>query len=413
MGRKGYLIPEIIEINLITGEKTGKDLKKLVNNELGFDIPMHFQKSFDHGLIKLLEEEKIKIIGYDKSCDDRKVKQAFKSDTIIFDSSKRFTRPDINDTLNKMNIDNDAYQKIRFLFKSRLNDYNEIEKKRWDHLNSYVFCLSPLEIKNILSRFYNIKEIYNKIENLSEKEEIALFSWRQKELIKPNKEDANILNLFDNEIEEVLCGSLLRIISSYNKKEIKIWFYPSTTEEFENNKFDHNLPDLNNLKSINPNPNDKRFSSENNTTYLLLLKPFMIDLEGTWNKQMALSQFGFYEPNYVYDFDDTFENTVDIISTYSKEEKLIINEILAKGLSDEPGSKQIFWDLTKKFKKVNYKDRINRVLGMFEDDNYGNKENISLNNLSKQDGHVIQIKKYLKRSEELKDLTKPIYQKSR
>jgi len=168
------------------------------------------------------------------------------------------------------------------------------------------------------------------------------------------------------------------------------------------------LPDLNNLKSLNPNPNDKKFSSRNNVTYLLLLKPIMIDLDGTWNKEMALSQFGFYEPHYVKFYDYQFEKTVDIISTYSKEEKLIINEILAKGLSDELGSKRIFWDLYKKFKKVHYKDRINRVLGMFEEDNNGNKENILLNNLSKQDEHVIQLKKHLKRYEELKDLPKPL-----
>ena len=129
MGRTGYLVPEIIEKNLRNGEKTGKELKKLVYNELGLHIPKHFQKTFDQSLINLLEGEKIKIVGYDKSCDNRKVKQAFKSDTIIFDSSKRLTRPDINDTLNKMNTDNDAYQKIRFLFKSRLKDYNDIEKK--------------------------------------------------------------------------------------------------------------------------------------------------------------------------------------------------------------------------------------------------------------------------------------------
>ena len=119
IGRKGYLIPEIIEKKLVNGEKSGKELKSLVYNELGYDSPKHFQKSFDHALIKILEEEKIKIVGYDKSCDARKVKQAFKSDTIIFDSSKRLTRPDINDTLNKMNIDNDSYQKIN-LFKYKL-----------------------------------------------------------------------------------------------------------------------------------------------------------------------------------------------------------------------------------------------------------------------------------------------------
>ena len=100
----------------------------------------------------------------------------------------------------------------------------------------------------------------------------------------------------------------------------------------------------------------------------------MIDSSSKLTKEDALSRFGFYKPNYIYNFDLTFETTVDIISTYSKEEKLIINEILAKSLSDEPGSKEIFWDLYKKFEKVSYKQRINRVLGMFEEDNFGNKK---------------------------------------
>jgi hypothetical protein len=36
--------------------------------------------------------KKIKITGYDPSQDIRKTKQAFKSDTFIFDSSSRLTR---------------------------------------------------------------------------------------------------------------------------------------------------------------------------------------------------------------------------------------------------------------------------------------------------------------------------------
>ena len=274
-------------------------------------------------------------------------------------------------------------------------------------MNSYVFCLSILEIKNILSRFYNLEEIYNKIENLSEKEELALFSWRRKELVKPTKEETSILNLFNKNIEEMLCGSLLKIISYYNKEDIKVWFYPSSAKNFKNDKFYSVLPDLNKLKSLTIDPNDKKLSSLNNITYLLLLKPFLIDLEGTWTKQTALSQFGFYEPYYVDNFDYTFEKIVDVISTYSKEEKLIINEILAKGLSDEPGSEHLFWDLYKKFDKVSYENRINRVLGMFEEDNCGDKKNSLLNNLSKQDQHVINLKNHLGRTERIRDVPRP------
>ena len=175
MGRKGYMIPEMVKKLLCKGQKSGKELKELVSIELDHNVPKDFKKTFTQALIKLLDDDKIKIIGYDSSFDKRKVKQAFILDPVIFDSSKRLTRPDINDLLIKMNTDNEAYQKIRFLFISKLKDFDDIEKSRWDYLKSWVFSISPEQIKNILSRNYDLKEINNKIKNISDEELRALF----------------------------------------------------------------------------------------------------------------------------------------------------------------------------------------------------------------------------------------------
>ena len=56
MGRKCYLILKIIKKILFNGKKTSKKLKILVYNELSYDVPGYFQKSFDNGLIKLLKD---------------------------------------------------------------------------------------------------------------------------------------------------------------------------------------------------------------------------------------------------------------------------------------------------------------------------------------------------------------------
>jgi len=409
MGRKGYLVPEIIKKILIDGEKSGKELMKLVYNELGFDIPKNFQKTYDQALIKLLEEESIKIVGYDPSCDNRKVKQAFKSDTLIFDSSKRLTRPDINDRLKKMNIDNDAYQKIRFLFKSRLKDFNNIEKSRWEYLNSWVFSISSQEIKEILSIYYDLDNILIKIKDLSFGEERALASWRERKYERPTKEDIKVFEIFDKDFEQLLLGYLLKVLSYYDDKDVKIWFYPATPENFAS-MFKHlpAVPEIKNFKLKSIDKNDRK--SVFDFTYPLLFKPFIvdeeklfIDEEGKWTKNDALYKFGFYEPYYVDNFDLKFENSVDIISTYSDDERAILYEILAKGLSDEPGSLQVFWEFYKKISKVQYKDRINNILGVFAD----TKRDRAFENLSQQDQQVLKLKRELESIDLLNDLPRP------
>ena len=139
MGRKGYQIDEKIKLILINGPKSGKELKNLVKEELGQKLPSKFEKTFDEALIKLLEQEKVKIISYNSSSDDRKVKQAFKSDPLVFDSLKRLTRPDIKNKLDKMEKDNSSYQDIRGLFKKRFEEMIEWNSRNWQNLKNCIF----------------------------------------------------------------------------------------------------------------------------------------------------------------------------------------------------------------------------------------------------------------------------------
>ena len=161
------------------------------------------------------------------------------------------------------------------------------------------------------------------------------------------------------------------------------------------------MPEIKNFKFKSIDKNDRHavfyFTSP------LLFKPFMVDEEGKWRKNDVLYKFGFYEPYYVDNFDLKFENSVDIISTYSDDERAILYEILAKGLSDEPGSLQVFWEFYKKISKVQYKDRINNILGVFAD----SSEYRTFENLSEQDQQVLKLKREIRVVEKLTDILKP------
>ncbi len=142
-------------------------------------------------------------------------------------------------------------------------------------------------------------------------------------------------------------------------------------------------------------------------TYPLLYKPFMIDIEGVSTKENALKDFGFKQHHNIYNYDLKFENCIDIISTYSEEEKMILIEILSKSLSDEPGSQKVFWEFYKKISEISYTNRINKVLGVLEKDTIGNSSRYPYENLSEQDQHIIHVKNYIKMTESFIDLPEP------
>ena len=94
---------------------------------------------------------------------------------------------------------------------------------------------------------------------------------------------------------------------------------------------------------------------------------FSIDKYGIWNEDRALKEGEFENnPETIENFDASFERVIDIISTYPEEEKNILMGILAKGLSDESGSLQIFGTFYKKMESVHYKSRLTSVLGIVE-----------------------------------------------
>jgi len=92
-----------------------------------------------------------------------------------------------------------------------------------------------------------------------------------------------------------------------------------------------------------------------------------VDFNEENNKEIVLLNGGFFPHSKEIDDPDlSFEHTIDIISTYSKENREILLEILAKGLSNEPGSVEVFGEFYYKIEKVNYVNRIKSVFGMFD-----------------------------------------------
>jgi len=232
---------------------------------------------------------------------------------------------------------------------------------------------------------------------------LSLISWRERNLEKPTDSDFDVFNIFNRNVEELLVASLLSTLSCFEKYEnFKVWFYPVTPEKFNKMKFyPFRLHVLKNFEPKQHNPNTK-YSLINDVTYPLLLKPLMVDISGEWSKEDALKYFGFFKPSCVDNFDLEFENSVDIISTYSNEENIILKGILAKGLSDEPGSKAIFWDFYKRIKNIDYNDRINRVLGVLEEDVFPMKDQFE--DLSDEQVRTLEIKRIIDDLEFVMDL---------
>ena len=201
--------------------------------------------------------------------------------------------------------------------------------------------------------------------------------------------------LFNKNIVHLLIESLLKRLSYHDEEKVKIWFYPLETDEFPNyfSNFPP-LPELNNFESIGDLKDS--IMDVNKATYPLLSKPFLIDANGELTKERALNKFGFGTPYPIRDYDLEFEKSMDIISTYSDDEKSILIEILSKGLSDEPGSQEIFWEFYKKIRNISYTNRINTVLGVLEKDTEVNSSGDRYEDLSEEDQEVMMLKHHIK-----------------
>jgi hypothetical protein len=154
-------------------------------------------------------------------------------------------------------------------------------------------------------------------------------------------------------------SSILILLDKYKKENnVKVWLYPMYPFQFYNIWKDL-LYDL----SI------ERYQNLYIETILDPSYTLKVDKYGYWDKKLALKNGG-YE-NYSEKLktpNKAFEHTIDIISTYSDEERRILMGILAKGLSDEPESLQVFAELYKKINAVNYPKRLNNVLGIVSND---------------------------------------------
>lgn len=165
------------------------------------------------------------------------------------------------------------------------------------------------------------------------------------------------------------------------KNDTKIWFYPISPQEFQN--IWYKVPTPQDLR-IPPEEahNGKKTTFKGFFTEMILTKPFKMDLSGVLDKTSALCLAGFPTPTRKYGdnspfqykcfprhrkfptSDFAFKYIIDIISTYSNDDKEVLWGILAKALSDETGALQVFIEFYNRIENVHYGNRLNSVLGI-------------------------------------------------
>lgn len=380
MGRKGYEIDERIKKILKKGTKTGKDLQNDIKKELNTNLPKQFEKTFNQALIKLVEAGDVKIVGYDSSKDNRKFKQSFSSDPLIFDSSKRLTRPQIQKLLNELYTNDEAYQSIKKLFKERVIELGDFEKDRWDRLKEWAIYFTLEEINEALSEVCDLNTMKDVILSLDEKEKEELSDlyrfWYAVQDAYPEEgiplvkklqqitserhliKDKNILGMVIK-VDGVcvsLWGLFLLVCKYENQEGVRFWSFPITAKDFD---------DVRSIgfEWIYGRSTDNYFSLNPSS---LVVEKFLVDTEGSWGKEEALREAGFVNRYKREDIDSFFEFTIDIISTYSKEDQEILFGILAKCLSDEVGYLRTFHEFYVKIQKVDYSSRLSAVFGIQE-----------------------------------------------
>lgn len=399
MGAKGFGMCEIIKSALEREQepKTGQELKDIVKNELNskHNYPKEFMKGFNGALLKLLEASDIKLVGYSPSVDKRTTKQAFKSEPLIFDLSKRSTRPDIQEKLNNIYKDNEAYQYIREKFKKRASELRSFEKDRWDRLKRWAIYFTPKDIRAVLSKSININELENKINSLESDEKNQLNEWYsfEERLEYSNETEKSKLKLnnyfYDKmsnsklfkELQQLLKDNindpdstveffleqpvgvshlygLLNLLQQYeDQKNVKFWTFPIGPKDFEN---------IWSMGSelIQDGTPTKDYFFQNSMS--IIFNSYNIDVSGSLDVDKVLDSAGFQNHYKEDNFGEFFEYTIDILSTYPKSDKEILFGILAKCLSDEIGSLETFHDFYVKIQKVTYGSRLSTVLKIFE-----------------------------------------------
>jgi hypothetical protein len=385
MGRKGHQIDEKIKDKLNTNsitELTYNELYDSVKTDYFKDLSTNkYKPSFIRHLNGFLNSGQIEVTGY-VSDPTRQKEQKFVHDYILLKWSERKTRPDIQILLEKMDSNNNSYLEIKSLFKNKLKELNKFYKDRWDLVMEWTLCYSPTEIKNKLSGYEYYDEINNLILNLNEKEIDTFFEsfYLVKSKVNATSPYPNVDELIElqedvikkkhksdgfSSIDEMKKYKenfnnivlLLTLANKWESHEENIFFIPIQLDEFNNVFFDINNKissyDLSYGKKINPVI----------ATWIVEKVPSFIDRESILHCKGYSETF-----HNIPDSNIVFEGIVDIIYTYPNEEQKILFNILAKGLSDEPGSIEIFAEFFEKMNSINYPERLDNILGIVSKD---------------------------------------------
>jgi hypothetical protein len=362
MGRKGYEYDKYIleALNLAKTRMSGKELLNYVLIHATGE-PRYPKKTFDEALIKLLENEDIKVVGYKPEDDVRDKKQAFKSAPVLFDSSKRLTRPEIQKSVLNMYENEEDYQKIKFLFQKRRKDLIKYYDKLWENLIDKTTSYPIKTVLNLIQQLYGSQKIQEGYNGWF-KNNFGFMEFSHDICWNSPKFKLSILGITpvgDFEIEYVLAKKIEELVSSNNGDNAWFWTYPCDADTFKDIWISAS-------KVLKKN---KVLEEPEDIIMDIIYNPFKLNLGKKWHKEEAvyMGGFTFFHLNQplVFPF---FEKVVDIISTYPNEERDILLKVLAKGLSDEPVSLIIFHEFYTSMQKLRYSDRLKTVLGLLNKD---------------------------------------------
>jgi hypothetical protein len=364
MGGERYNIEEKVVTFFKTSSIPEITIGKLKNNIKNDYFPDKDQYNYDRAFFrafnKLLDSEIIEVVRYDSDVKRSPI-QEFNFEPIFVKYSERLTRPDIKDLLNKMNDDNTSYEKIRGRFMKKLEESDVFGQVMRDYLFSRVFSASPDEIWEMVSGNENLKDIYDIYDDLNDEEKKKLLYFGKDDYWVLRNKD--LFSKFEKKGKPLhtgfrcSVGALFSLIAKYNGENVKIWFYPLSPERFNSNM------------ELYPTETEKLieiYSREDlQDDYFNLYFFNIVDKKGEWNKHDAIYK-NEYKPFGTFRSPDTaFEYAIDIIFSYPEDQKRAIMEILAKALSDEPGSLQLFMEFYRSIETVNYRDRLLKIFGVF------------------------------------------------
>ncbi|BDZ67932.1 hypothetical protein [Methanobacterium ferruginis] len=456
MGRKGHEINEKIQNKLNDNtiiELTYKKLYDSVKNEYFKDLDHNkYKYSFIRHLNGFLNSGEIEITGYVVD-ENRKKEQSFIPDHILLKWNERKTRPEIQNLLNKMADDNEAYKTIRDKFRDRVGDLYQFHKIRWNFLKKETVEVSLIEFKNYLSSFPSSIYAEEFVQDMSSQLKKDYTNWYygdpnvsyniadevgalvdelktkiEKEIIEANINDfvnetidensgkisdeeidkiidENIEGITNESIDEDLAHELEELLFLIVRRWIVIDNYGPTTSKFTKvfltNSYPENFNDsfwgeIKDYSDIEASIKNATILSKSRMDEILFMK---LNICHSWkDKTEFLCEEGFkYTEKGIKNPDFHFESMIDIISTYPDEEKKILMSILAKGLSDELGSINVFAEFFKKMNSINYPERLNNVLGIVSE----NPKTVSYDELRKVKEDLLIKDQYIKHVKKL------------